>query len=82
MREVWKPCYCSAYDFPHREGGGQCAIGQTSPKCSSCGKVGEGHWEEEGSGYTEFWGQLHHESVRVLRSNCCNAEMNLTIKGE
>ena len=32
------PCYCCAYDFPHRPGGGKCkSSGETT--CPSCGCV-------------------------------------------
>lgn len=71
----WKPCYCSAYSFPHRIGGAQCSASVGQMLCTECGKAGDGVWRDVGEGQTEFWGTLAHDNRRVLVSECCEAEM-------
>jgi hypothetical protein len=75
LAQPWKPCYCSAYDFPHRMGGGNCEAQLGDALCCECGKANSGHWVRLDEGKVEFWGTLSHENRRVLVSDCCESEM-------
>jgi hypothetical protein len=67
------PCYCSAYDFPHRPGGGKCkATGDTT--CPNCGcvladgQVTTALWAAE----TRFY-PAEYVAVLLERCACCDA---------
>ncbi len=68
-------CYCGAYKFPHREGGGECLKNKNDAWCGSCGLACYPKNVDEGIGPTEFWGikDWHHDWV--WRSDCCDSEV-------
>lgn len=54
--------------------------------CGVCGKECSSHWEDDGIGPYEFWGQKGNQSVTVLVSDCCDGDVyeneELTVDAE
>lgn len=69
-----KPCYCPAYNFPHRFGGGKCVGEESIPKCTNCGKECSIHESTERTPY-EFWGERGYHTEHYSGSDCCDAEV-------
>lgn len=67
-------CYCSAYKFPHRAGGGKCQ-GPGELLCSACGEVAEGTSVDFGIGAYEYWGQRGVDRNVQWVSRCCEATL-------
>ena len=73
LRPVAAVCRCSAYRFPHREGGGKCFAAVDGPYCGACNAACVPTLEDYGYGETEFWGSVSvHRDVQVV-SDCCEA---------
>ena len=69
-------CYCDAYRFPHRLGGGKCEnVDIDGPFCTSCGSSCEVVQGDDGIGPYEFWGQKGNDSQPYSASDCCDAEV-------
>lgn len=69
-----KVCYCSAYKFPHRAGGGKCQ-GPGELLCSACGEVAEGTSVDFGIGAYEYWGAGGVDRNVQWVSHCCEATL-------
>lgn len=66
-------CSCRAYPFPHREGSGKCFANESGPFCGHCGQPCEVSMNENGVGFTEFWGSVSFDSRIEAESKCCDA---------
>lgn len=65
-------CFCPAYKFPHREGGGRCN-GSDAYWCDDCHEECIPEKVDLGIGTTEAWGVVStHRDVQWV-SNCCHA---------
>ena len=71
VRIVGDVCYCSAYPFPHRAGGGRC-LGPGDYLCSSCGAVATPVAMEFGVGSFEHHGSVGIDRHRQVVSDCCH----------
>lgn len=67
-------CYCGAYKFPHRAGGGKCQ-GPGELLCSACGEVAEGTSVDFGIGAYEYWGSKGVDRNVQWVSRCCEATL-------
>lgn len=67
-------CYCSAYAFPHRAGGGKCR-GPGELLCSACDEVAEGTFVDFGIGAYEYWGAEGVDRNVQWVSRCCEATL-------
>ena len=67
-------CYCGAYKFPHRAGGGKCQ-GPGELLCSSCGEVATGRSADFGIGAYEYWGAKCVDRNVQWVSTCCDATL-------
>jgi len=68
------PCYCSAYPFPHRLGGGLCPFhshGETM--CSVCGKPAKTRLLDFEAGTERFWRRLPNDAKFTRVTYCCEA---------
>ena len=69
------PCWCLAYPFPHRPGGGKCPAGSTvegpAGLCSACGDAAEGSLEH--GGYSTRWSECH--GAEILANTEANAKL-------
>ena len=66
-------CYCPAYLFPHREGGGKCS--GSGSFCCTCGADDEGHEVDFGIGSYECHGYRGIDKQLALVSHCCEASI-------
>lgn len=82
-------CHCAAYAFPHRPGGGNCAVSWASttdyslrpprhyirldPVCSACGLAADFRQMDTGIGSYEFWGARGVDVRIETLSTCCEA---------
>lgn len=70
-------CFCAAYRFPHRAGGGQCPANPFKPQdiCTRCGMAANEVTRDFGIGAYEFWGSREvHRDVRTV-SECCEDDL-------
>ncbi len=68
-----RPCYCSAYPFPHRFGSGRCEPSSYDRLCSACRKPFEPKTIDIGIGAYEFWGTKGTDRQTAVVSKCCDA---------
>jgi hypothetical protein len=66
-------CYCEAYHFPHRAGGGRCRSEGEIELCSACRQPFEGREYDFGIGVYEYWGQMREDVNVQVVSKCCLA---------
>lgn len=69
-------CKCTAYKFPHKEGGGKCNYGDDSYKhvCLSCHQPCEVGAVDFGIGPYEFWGRKGIDKDVQIVSDCCESD--------
>jgi len=67
-------CYCGAYPFPHREGGGKC-LGNSWPGgeyiCESCRERATAKFIDTGIGPYEYWGAPGVDRRLEFLTTCC-----------
>lgn len=66
-------CYCSAYKFPHRMGGGKCTASPNDDLCSACGLPATDAFMDFGIGAYEYWGAKGVDRDVQYVSTCCEA---------
>lgn len=62
-------CYCAAYSFMHRGGGGKCP-GHQESLCEACGLPCDGKDVDFGIGRYECWGSIGTD-VRIEHVSAC-----------
>ena len=67
-------CYCSAYPFPHRAGGGACP-GEAQHLCAECGLPATPITINVGIGSFEYWGQRLTDTRLETVSRCGHAPL-------
>ena len=73
-RQKKKLCYCKAYPFPHRAGGGKCS-GPGEYICEYCGQVADGAFVDLGIGPYECRGTPGFDTNVQWVSRCCEATL-------